>query len=82
MWLVRLAISNPYLVAAFSIMLTVLGVLSAFAIPVDILPVFKAPAVQVLRPSKRRLPTELNAGSTKLLVPDSLSLVLSRVSAW
>lgn len=48
MWLVRLAISNPYLVAAFSIMLTVLGVLSAFAIPVDILPVFKAPAVQVL----------------------------------
>lgn len=48
MWLVRLAITNPYLVAAFAIMLAVLGLLSLARIPIDILPVFKAPAVQVL----------------------------------
>ncbi len=48
MWLVRLAITNPYLVASFAIMLAVLGLLSLARIPIDILPVFKAPAVQVL----------------------------------
>ena len=48
MWLVRLAISNPYLVASLAIMLAVLGALSLARIPIDILPVFKAPAVQVL----------------------------------
>lgn len=48
MWLVRLAITNPYLVAALAIMLAVLGLLSLARIPIDILPVFKAPAVQVL----------------------------------
>jgi CzcA family heavy metal efflux pump len=48
MWLVRLAITNPYLVAAFAIMLAVIGLLSLARIPIDILPVFKAPAVQVM----------------------------------
>ncbi len=48
MWLVRLAIYNPYLIAALIIILSVVGVLSAGRIPVDILPVFKSPAVQVM----------------------------------
>ena len=48
MWLLRLAISNPYLVAACAIILALLGTLSLGRIPVDILPVFRAPAVQVM----------------------------------
>lgn len=48
MWLVRLAVSNPYMVAAFSLILALLGTLSLARIPIDILPVFKAPAVQVM----------------------------------
>lgn len=48
MWLVRLAIGNPYLITALVIMIAVLGVISALKIPIDILPVFKAPAVQVM----------------------------------
>ena len=48
MWLIKLSIRNPYLVAAFVLMIAILGGLSLAAIPIDILPVFKAPAVQVL----------------------------------
>ena len=48
MWLVRLAIGNPYLILALVVMISVLGVLSAALIPIDILPVFRAPAVQVM----------------------------------
>jgi len=48
MWLIRASIRNPYLVASLMFMLLVLGGLSLLRIPVDILPVFKAPAVQVL----------------------------------
>jgi multidrug efflux pump subunit AcrB len=48
MWLIRLSVRNPYVVAAFALVLAILGVLSLRQIPVDILPVFKSPAVQVL----------------------------------
>ena len=48
MWLIRLSIRNPYLVASLMLLLVVLGILSLTRIPIDILPVFKAPAVQVL----------------------------------
>jgi len=45
MWMIRLAIRNPYLVAALIFVIVILGGLSLSRIPVDILPVFNAPAV-------------------------------------
>src|SRR6266849_2475339 len=48
MWIVKAALKNPYAVAVLAFMIMVVGVLSVFRIPVDILPVFKAPAVQVM----------------------------------
>src|SRR5437763_13648198 len=48
MWLIKASLRNPYMVAALVFMTLVLGVLAAASIPVDILPVFKAPAVQVM----------------------------------
>src|SRR5271167_2213637 len=48
MWLIKASLKNPYMVAALVFMILVLGVLAIVSIPKDILPVFKAPAVQVL----------------------------------
>jgi len=48
MWLIRASVRNPYLVAALVLVLAILGVLCLTRIPIDILPVFKAPSVQVL----------------------------------
>ncbi|HEX5271839.1 MAG TPA: efflux RND transporter permease subunit, partial [Gemmataceae bacterium] len=48
MWLIKASLKNPYMVAALVFMILVLGVLAIAAIPKDILPVFKAPAVQIL----------------------------------
>lgn len=48
MWLIRTSVRNPYLVAALVLMLAIVGVLCLVRIPIDILPVFKAPSVQVL----------------------------------
>ena len=48
MWMIRLSVRNPYVVAALALVLAILGVLCLKRIPIDILPVFKAPAVQVL----------------------------------
>lgn len=47
-WLVRVAIANPYLVIVVCLMIVVLGYVTLPRIPVDILPLFKTPAVQVL----------------------------------
>jgi len=47
-WLVRTAISNPYLVIVLCLLIVVLGYVTLTRIPVDILPSFKTPAVQVL----------------------------------
>jgi multidrug efflux pump subunit AcrB len=48
MWLIKASLRNPYLVATIVFMILVLGTMSIMKIPVDILPVFKAPAVEVL----------------------------------
>jgi multidrug efflux pump subunit AcrB len=48
MWIVRAALKNPYAVAVLAIVIVFMGIMAAVSIPVDILPVFKAPAVQVL----------------------------------
>ncbi len=46
--LIRASLGNPYAVTVMSLTLIVLGVLSITLIPIDILPVFKSPAVQTL----------------------------------
>jgi multidrug efflux pump subunit AcrB len=48
MWLIKASLQNPYMVATLVLLIAALGVLAVWNIPVDILPVFKAPAVQVL----------------------------------
>lgn len=48
MWLIRASLRNPYLVAALVLAIMIVGSLCLASIPVDILPVFRAPAVQVL----------------------------------
>src|SRR6516164_2263378 len=48
MGLVRLALGNVYGVIVFALFIAVLGSVSLLTIPVDILPAFKVPAVQVL----------------------------------
>ena len=46
--LIRASLNNPYAVTVFCLTILLMGSLSLFMIPVDILPVFKSPAVQVL----------------------------------
>src|ERR1041384_1874308 len=46
--LIRASLSNHYAVTVLVLTIAVLGSLTVLAIPVDILPVFKSPAVQVL----------------------------------
>src|ERR1700731_5113412 len=48
MWIVKASLKNPYAVVVFALMIVVLGIVAVSRIPVDILPVFKAPAVEVL----------------------------------
>ncbi|HEY7425233.1 MAG TPA: efflux RND transporter permease subunit, partial [Gemmataceae bacterium] len=54
MWLIKASLRNPYMVATIVFMILFLGLLSLGAfpgvkgIPIDILPVFKSPAVQVI----------------------------------
>jgi multidrug efflux pump subunit AcrB len=47
-WLVRISVFNPYLVIVFCLFIAVIGYVCLTRIPVDILPSFKTPAVQVL----------------------------------
>src|SRR5438874_7700121 len=46
--LIRASLKNPYAVTVMMFTIVVVGVLSVTRIPIDILPVFKSPAVQVL----------------------------------
>ena len=46
--LIRASLRNPYAVTVFCLTLVMLGGVSVYLIPIDILPVFKNPAVQVL----------------------------------
>ncbi|MBI3407982.1 MAG: efflux RND transporter permease subunit [Planctomycetes bacterium] len=48
MWIVKASLKNPYAIAVLVIVICFVGALALSAIPVDILPVFKAPAVQVM----------------------------------
>jgi multidrug efflux pump subunit AcrB len=46
--LIRASMMNPWAVTVFALTILLLGTISTFLIPIDILPVFKSPAVQVL----------------------------------
>ena len=46
--LIRASLGNPYAVTVFCLTLVLLGTVSLYMIPIDILPVFRSPAVQVL----------------------------------
>src|SRR5580698_5497393 len=46
--LIRASLGNPYAVTVMCLSMLVLGVLTLFRIPIDILPVFRSPAVQVM----------------------------------
>ncbi|HEY7158379.1 MAG TPA: efflux RND transporter permease subunit, partial [Gemmataceae bacterium] len=48
MWLIKASLRNPYMVATIVFMILFLGIISVLRIPIDILPVFKSPAVQVI----------------------------------
>ena len=48
MWLIKASLKNPYMVATIVLMIMALGFLALLQIPIDILPVFRTPAVQVL----------------------------------
>jgi multidrug efflux pump subunit AcrB len=47
-WLVRVSVSNPYLVIVLCLFILVIGYVCLTRIPVDILPTYETPAVQVL----------------------------------
>ncbi len=48
MWLIRLALRNPYIVLVMGLAIVVLGATILDRIPTDILPQFKTPAVQIV----------------------------------
>ncbi len=48
MWLIKASLRNPYMVATIVFVILFVGIYSLDKIPKDILPVFKAPAVQVI----------------------------------
>src|SRR6266705_861743 len=48
MWIVKASLKNPYAVTVLALMILVLGLVASANIPIDILPAFKAPAVQVM----------------------------------
>src|SRR5438093_13054614 len=47
-WLIRAALGNVYAVLVLALLILVLGLISVASIPVDILPSFNTPAVQVM----------------------------------
>jgi multidrug efflux pump subunit AcrB len=48
MGLIKASLKNPYMVATIVFMILALGFMAVYRIPIDILPVFRTPAVQVL----------------------------------
>src|SRR5437868_6091041 len=48
MWLIRAALGNVYAVLVLALLILVLGLIAVASIPVDILPSFNTPAVQVM----------------------------------
>ena len=47
-WLILGSLKNPYAVTVTVLTIVVIGALAVTAVPVDILPVYRSPAVQVL----------------------------------
>lgn len=47
-WLVRVSVGNPYFVIVMALFIAVIGAVCVSRIPVDLLPAYKTPAVQVL----------------------------------
>jgi multidrug efflux pump subunit AcrB len=47
-WLVRVSVGNPYFVIVMVLLIAVIGYVCVDRIPVDLLPAYKTPAVQVL----------------------------------
>jgi multidrug efflux pump subunit AcrB len=47
-WLVRVSVGNPYFVIVLVLFIAVIGYVCVERIPVDLLPAYKTPAVQVL----------------------------------
>jgi multidrug efflux pump subunit AcrB len=47
-WIIRVSILNPYAVIVMGLFIVVIGVVCVLGIPVDLLPAYKTPAVQVL----------------------------------
>jgi len=48
MELIKASLKNPYMVVGMGLMILVVGILAMASIPIDILPMFKASALQVL----------------------------------
>src|SRR6516225_7989415 len=48
MWIVSASLKNPFAVSVLAFMIMVVGLVAVWEMPIDILPVFKAPAVQVM----------------------------------
>src|SRR3954467_8467486 len=46
--LIRASLDNPHAIIVMGLTILVMGLLVLFSVPVDILPVFRSPAVQVL----------------------------------
>src|SRR6202050_1082751 len=46
--LIRASLSNPHAIVVMCLAIAILGALALTRVPVDILPVFRSPAVQVL----------------------------------
>jgi multidrug efflux pump subunit AcrB len=47
-WIIRVSIFNPYFVIVLALFIAVIGTVCTLSIPVDLLPAYKTPAVQVL----------------------------------
>ena len=59
MWIVRLALSRPYTFVVMSLLVAVLGVLSAVTMPVDIFPPINIPVVSAIWSYGNLSPTEM-----------------------
>ena len=62
--LIRASLMNPWAVTVFAMTIVVLGCLSLFRIPIDILPAYGTPAVQVLTFYGGMPPSEVQSGIT------------------
>ena len=67
MGIVKAALGNVYAVIVLALLILVLGLVAVASIPVDILPVFRAPAVQVLT-----YYTGMSAGSIEKTITNRL----------